>query len=92
MHTSGYATGTRERDEHGDRPSDPDIGGHSKPDNTALSLSLPRLSSIGSSRELLEVVLLLLLRDLDRAEPSLLASVSRTSLDSAVVIVTRARL
>ena len=48
----------------------------------ALSLSLRRLSPTGSSQELLEAVLLLLLRDLDRAEPSLLASVSRTSLDS----------
>jgi hypothetical protein len=38
MHTSGYATGTRERDEHGDRPGDPDIRGHSEPDNMEVHL------------------------------------------------------
>jgi hypothetical protein len=38
------------------------------------------LSPTGSSQELLEAVLLLLLRDLDRAEPSLRASVSEPSL------------
>ena len=33
MHTTTYATGTRERDEREDRPGDPDIRGHSGHDN-----------------------------------------------------------
>ena len=33
MHTSGCAISTRKRDEREDRPGDPDIRGHSEPDN-----------------------------------------------------------